>query len=497
MQHIELQAGHQLGQIPGFIAIGSLGAVMLGISLYSRAKLVRNTHDFIIAGRKLGFGFGVAGLVSVWTWVVGILMPAAVTYSFGLSGLWWFTVPNGLAVVAVVPFARKLKRLMPHGYTISEFASVRFGGNKLATIVAISGIVFGTFQAVIVNLKGAAIVVSNIFGIPEGVVAVLAATIVLVYTLLGGLWASMATSTLMTLVLLVPTAIIVLVGLVHAGGAELVWQAVASQGNGLLTVGRADAFQNFGVTFTLALITATIAGQEFWNVAWGLRDKELGRSFFWGGALYYPIALGLGVLGLIGLAAHVDLQKDLGGDSAALAPFLLTHLSLPNWLIYLFVIMVLAACKSVVDGALTGVSTITAVDIFKRYLPNVSERTRFFWTRASMVLVIVISIAILLGGVNFLTLLLVTSAIRGAVLIPLILAIIWPKMNATAFVSGTLSALVAGIIARLLYGNSEIISTAVVVITSAVVPLIIGFLNKQPYDYSELAKVQDLQTSQS
>jgi urea-proton symporter len=424
-------------------------------------------------------------------------MPAAVTYSFGLSGLWWFTVPNGLAVVAVVPFARKLKRLMPHGYTISEFASVRFGGNKLATIVAISGTIFGTFQAVIVNLKGAAIVVSSIFGIPEGVVAVVAAAIVLIYTLLGGLWASMATSTLMTLVLLVPTAIIAFVGLVHAGGAELVWQAVAAQGNGLLTVGRADAFQNFGVTFTLALITATIAGQEFWNVAWGLRDKELGRSFFWGGALYYPIALGLGVLGLIGLAPHVDLQKDLSGDSAALAPFLLTHLGLPSWLIYVFVIMVLAACKSVVDGALTGVSTITAVDIFKRYLPNVSERTRFFWTRASMVLVIAISIAILLGGVNFVTLLLVTSAIRGAVLIPLILAIVWPKMNATAFVSGTVSALVAGIIARLLYSNSEIVSTAVVVITSAVVPLVIGALNKQRYDYSELAKVQDLQTSHS
>jgi urea-proton symporter len=75
MQQIELQAGHQLGQIPGFIAIGSLGAVMLGISLYSRAELVKNTHDFIIAGRKPGSGFGVAGLVSVWTWVVGILMP--------------------------------------------------------------------------------------------------------------------------------------------------------------------------------------------------------------------------------------------------------------------------------------------------------------------------------------------------------------------------------------------------------------------------------------
>ena len=495
MSQIQLQAGQHLGQLPGFITIASLGALMLGISLYSRAKLVKNTHDFVIAGRKLGFGLGVAGLVSVWTWVVGILMPAAVTYSFGLSGLWWFTVPNGLAVVAVVPFARKLKRLMPHGYTISEFASVRFGGNKLATIVAISGIVFGTFQAVIVNLKGAAIVVSNIFGIPQEVVAVVAATIVLIYTLLGGLWASMATSALMTLLLLVATAIISLVGLAHAGGALTVWHAVAAQGDGLLGVTRADAFQNFGVTFTLALITATIAGQEFWNVAWGLRDKELGRSFFWGGALYYPIALGLGVLGLIGLALHVDLKRDLGGDSAALAPFLLTHIGLPSWVIYLFVVMVLAACKSVVDGTLTGVSTITAVDIFKRYFPNVSERTLFFWTRASMVIVIAGAIAILLGGVNFVTLLLVTSAIRGAVLIPLILAIVWPRLNATAFVAGTLSALVAGVIARLLT-NSEVASTAAVVITSAVVPLLIGAFNKVRYDYAELARVQDLQTSQ-
>jgi Na+/proline symporter len=481
-----------MGQLAGLITILALGAIMFSLALYSRAKLVKSTHDFIIAGRKLGFGFGVAGLVSVWTWVVGILMPAAVTFSFGLSGLLWFTVPNGLAVVAVVPFARKLRRLMPHGYTISDFVSVRFNENRLATIVAISGILFGTFQAVIVNLKGAAIVVSQVFGIPQGVVAVLAALIVLTYTFVGGLWASMATSALMTLLLLVGTALIALIGLDHAGGAASVWHTVAVQGNGLLGVTREDAFGNFGVTFVLTLITATIAGQEFWNVAWGMRDKELARSFFWGGALYYPIALGLGVLGLVGLALHVNLQKDLGGDAASLAPFLLLHLGLPNWVIILFTVMVLAACKSVVDGALTGVGTITAVDIFRRYFPTVSERALFFWTRASMVLVVAVSIAVLLTGVNFVTLLLVTSAIRGAILIPLILAILWPKMNATAFVSGTLSALLAGIVVRILY-NNELISTGVVVITSAVVPLIIGTLNNVRFDYGALAQVEDLQ----
>src|SRR5579883_3089385 len=419
MQGIELTAGNPLGPLQGVVTLIGLGLAMLVLANFTRAKLVKNTHDFVIAGRKLGFGFGVAGLLSVWTWVVGILMPAATTFSFGLSGLWWFTVPNGLSVVAVVPFARKLKALMPHGYTISEFVSLRYGGSRLATIVVVAGILFGTLQAVIVNLKGASLVVATIFGMNEGVVAVISSIVVLVYIVLGGLWASMATSTLMCLLIMVPTTIVVLASVGHVGGVDAVWQVVAAKGEGLLTVTRRDAFDNFGITFTLALITATVAGQEFWNVAWGLRENELGRTFFWGGTLYYPIALCLGVLGLVGIALNVDVVKDLGNDSAALAPFLISHLGLPNWVIYLFVIIVLSACYSTVDGALTGVSAITAVDVLHRFFPHIRDSKLFFWTRLSMVITIIISVAVVLSGVDFVTLLLVTSVIRGAVLVPL------------------------------------------------------------------------------
>jgi Na+/proline symporter len=491
MQGIELTADNPLGIGQGVITLIGLGLAMLGLAYYTRAKLVKNTHDFVIAGRKLGFGFGVAGLLSVWTWVVGILMPAAVTYSFGLSGLWWFTVPNGLAVVAVVPFARKLKSVMPHGYTISEFVSIRYNGAKLATVVVVAGILFGTVQAVIVNLKGASLVVATIFGMNEASVAIISSIVVLVYILLGGLWASMATSTLMALLIMVPTTIVVLSTVGHVGGAEAIWQEVASRGNSLFNVTRADAFENFGITFTLALITATIAGQEFWNVAWGLRENELGRTFFWGGALYYPIALCLGVLGLVGIALNVDLARDLGNDSAALAPFLISHLGLPNWVIYLFVIVVLSACYSTCDGALTGVSAITAVDIIKRFFPGVQESTLFFWTRLSMVITVIISVAVVLSGIDFVTLLLVTSAIRGAVLVPLILSIVWDKMNATAFTWGTLSALIVGVICRVLFPG-ELVSTSAIVITSAIVPLIIGSLNSERFDYAILSKAKDI-----
>ena len=106
---IELAANSSLVPMQGIAMLLLLGLISLGVAIYVKSKLVRNTHDFIIAGRKLGFGFGVAGLISVWTWAMAVMMSAAMTYNFGLSGLWWFTVPNGLAVIAIIPFAKQLR----------------------------------------------------------------------------------------------------------------------------------------------------------------------------------------------------------------------------------------------------------------------------------------------------------------------------------------------------------------------------------------------------
>lgn len=490
MEGIELAASAPLGQFAGISTLIGLGLAMLVLAAYSRSKLVKSTHDFVIAGRKLGFGFGVAGLLSVWTWVVGILMPIAVTYSFGLSGLWWFAVPNGISVVAVVPFARKLKSLMPHGYTISEFVTVRYNGAKLARFVVIAAILFGALQGLIVNLKGASLVVSTIFGMNEGMVALIASIAILTYTVLGGLWASVSTSTLMALLLLAPSAIVAVATLGYVGGADPVWQAVAAQGNDLLSVTRYDAFENFGVTFTLGLITATIAGQEFWQVAWGMRNNELGRTFFWGGGLYYPIALGLGVIGLVGVALNVDLNTDLGGDPAAVGPFLISHLGLPVWVIFLFVIVVLSACYSTCDGALAAISSITTVDIVKPFFPNVSESNLFVWARLSMVIAILISITVVLSGIDFVTLLLGTSAIRGAVLVPLILSIAWRRMNASAFTLGTIAALVIGIPTMFSFG--QVISTPTIVLVSTIVPIIIASFNRDNFDFGVLQQAKDI-----
>lgn len=202
------------------------------------------------------------------------------------------------------------------------------------------------------------------------------------------------------------------------------------------------------------------------------------------------MALCLGTLGLVGIALKVDLAKDLGGDPAALGPFLVSHLGLPSWAIYLFVIIVLSACYSTCDGTLAGVSSVSAVDVIKPLFPNISEKALFTWTRLSMLLAAGISVSVVLSGIDLVTLVLGTSIIRAALLVPLILSIIWSRMNATAFTVGTISGLVAGVIALVAFG--EEIGTYTVVAVSTIAPVLIALTNSQRFDYTSLGQAQDL-----
>src|ERR1700716_2573821 len=118
----------------GLVLMVGLGLFMLIIAFAVR-RMARSTHDFVIAGRRIGLGFGVGSVIAVWTWSMAVMMSSAQAYTWGTSGLLWFIVPNGLAVVAMVPFALRLRRPMPRGYTIVEFVRARFASWTASSVI--------------------------------------------------------------------------------------------------------------------------------------------------------------------------------------------------------------------------------------------------------------------------------------------------------------------------------------------------------------------------
>jgi Na+/proline symporter len=492
MNHLQASPNSALGPAQGILVEILLGLVLLALVYYIKVRLVRSTKDFVIANRKIGFGFGVAGMISIWTWAMAVMMSAAQTYTYGLSGLFWFTVPNGLAVIAVIPFARKIRSLMPEGYTIPEFVRERFGGARLAVIVVILGGLFGSLIEVIINLKGTALVTSNVFGVDPNLAALVGLGVVLVYSTLGGLWASVSTSTLATLLHTVPPAVIVVAALHKAGGATAIWTSVAAQGHRLLSVTRGDAASGFGITLALGLLTATIAGQEYWQLAWGLKKRDVSRTFLWAGAWFYPIPICIGLLGLVGLGLHVDL-KTLGGDAAAIGPYLISHLGLPTWIVLAYVIVILSACYSVIDSAFTAISSVFVVDIIKPLAPNISAKSLFIWAKVPMALAAVIAAAVVLTGVDFVTIVLTSYAIRTAILVPLALSLFWSRMTGLGFVLGTIGGIAVGMPVRAAHG--ELLGSLTILAVSTLIPVAFGLLGKERFDFERLRRVKDATAS--
>jgi Na+/proline symporter len=484
MDKSQLVLASGLTQNLGLSLMVATGCVFLVVAFIVKCNLVRNTHDFIISNRRIGLGFGVGAVVSVWTWAMAVMMSSAMTFQWGLSGLFWFVIPNGFAVMAVIPLAKVLRKRMPAGYTISQFVHTRFERSRIASSVVTVTMLFGIVLEILINLKGTAVVMSTVFPIDWRVATIMTVVVVLTYSYFGGLWTSVMTGTLNTWMITVVAAFVVVsVFTVIPGGATAVFDAVKSADPSKLVVTNADAAGGFGITLAFGLLASTIGDQTFWQKVWAIRPSQVGRTFLWAGALFYPIPICLGMLGLVGLAYNLT-PADLGGDIVAVGPYIVSHIGLPFALVIAYVLLILTACYSTIDGASSALSSIVAVDIVKRYAPKTSEQWLFYITKLSMLIGGSIAAAIVLSGADFTTLVLTTYALKTSILMPIILAILWPRTNTFGFVSGIVSSILIGMPIRHYYG--ELIGTLSIVAISAIVVVICGLVARKAFDMAEL-----------
>jgi Na+/proline symporter len=466
----------------GFALMLGLGVFMFFVASVVR-KMVRNTHDFVIADRRIGFGFGVGSVIAVWTWSMAVMMSSAQAFTFGTSGLIWFVVPNGLAVMAMVPFALRLRRQMPAGYTIVEFIRQRFQ-NKPATTVMLVAMLLGLLSEIFINLFGVVLVMGVVFGINPTVVLIVTLATVTVYSYFGGLWTSAITATFNTLLITVPAAIVVLYVLQKVGGADLVFRKVQEAGPNTLNAFDGSAAAGFGISLALGLLASTMADQTFWQKAWALKPTTMARTFVWAGLWFYPIPIVLGLLGLVGLGFGVDPAELGDAGSGGIGPYVISHLGLPIILVALYVLIILNACYSSIDGAFSALSSIVAVDVLKRAKPDIASKSLLRWTKASIIIAGVVGGVVVSSGIDYVVLVNTVFFLKAALIIPLGLAIFWSRMTSTAFVASLVLAVAVGYPVRETVGELQGIIALEAV--SLVVAVGISLLSRQKFDFATL-----------
>lgn len=477
----------EASQLSGSLGYGlliGLGVFMLAIAFAVRS-IVTSTHDFVIARRRIGLGFGVGSVIAVWTWSMAVMMSSAQAYTWGTSGLVWFIVPNGLAVVAIVPFALKLRKHMPKGYTIVEFIRARFS-SPVASTVMLAAMIFGLLCEIFINLFGVVLVTGVVFHLDATVVLLLTLGIITVYSYFGGLWTSAITATINTLLITVLGSLVVLYVVAKVGGADAIFNDVDHAGGSYLSPFHPATASAFGLSLALGLLASTMADQTFWQKVWAMKPENLRRTFVWGGLWFYPIPLTMGLLGLVGLSLGVT-ADDLGSAGAGgVGPYVVSHLGLPVVLIAAYVLVILNACYSSIDGAFSALSSLIAVDVVKRGWPRVSEKRLITFTKLSIVVGGVIGGVVVSSGIDYIYLVNLVFFIKAVLIFPLGLAIFWKRMTANGFVASIVLGVAVGLPLR--QTGHDLLSIVALEGVSLAVAVGVSLLERKQFDFDALRR---------
>ena len=200
-------------------------AAVIAIGVVFAKKANKNSENYFLGGRSLGPWVTAmsaeASDMSGWL-LMGL---PGVAYWFGLADAAWTAI--GLAVGTYLNWLIVSKRLRRYSVraknsiTLPEFFSNRFRENgkfkAIMTLAAVFILIFFTAYAASCFVTCGKLF-SSLFGAPYVAMVIVGAIFVLLYTILGGFLAESASDFMQAIVMIIALAVVVIIGVVKAGG---------------------------------------------------------------------------------------------------------------------------------------------------------------------------------------------------------------------------------------------------------------------------------------
>jgi Na+/proline symporter len=116
------------GILIGFGTLFALGMVGTTLSLQRyHGERTESSETFSTADRKVRTGLIASAVVSSWTWAATLLHSSSVTYTYGISGAFWYASGATVQIILFCVVAIELKRRAPFAHTFLEVVHARYG----------------------------------------------------------------------------------------------------------------------------------------------------------------------------------------------------------------------------------------------------------------------------------------------------------------------------------------------------------------------------------
>ena len=413
------------------VALYLLGLLGLG-ALASRR--IRNATDFVVAGRRLGLGLCTFTLFATWFGGGTMIGAAGAAYSGGLGAV--VADPFGAALCLLLAgafYVRVLRRLRL--LTVADFFRRRFG--RAAEVLGAAAVLPAYIGWVGSQLLAVGTVLSAYADLPFVASVMIAAAIVLVYTVLGGMWGVTLTDFFQAIVLIAAIAVLLPLVVGAAGGTGAALERMAEGHTRFLPTGGLLDWLFF-VQAWLLIGFGNLPGQDLMQRALSARSERIAQwSAYFGGALYLVVGMIPVSLGLVGSVLMPGLE-----NPEQIVPLLAMEY-LPPIGLALFLGALFSAMMSSADSGLLAPASVFGQNIVRNLAPDLSPKEILLAVRVGVVVFCGLALAVALLFRSVYTLMVESwTVMMVALFAPLTLGLYWKRANGPGAVAGMAAGLV-------------------------------------------------------
>ena len=410
--------------------------VMFVVGLKASRK-VKNTDDFLLAGRSLGMTVMVATLCATQLGGGNIIGTSGSAYQVGISGA-TFGVGTGIAMICLGLFAAEHMRELAIT-TISDYVMKRYDSKVSFYLTSIlsSIALIGILAAQVAAIAG----VFTVFGINKTLGAIVAMTMIIIYTAASGMFGVAYTDVIQIVVVFVGLPLTTIVGLSKVGGFSGLKEA-------LLAI---DLGENAGIYFdvtgigipamlglVLPMIAYELIGQDFYQRLLSAKTPEIAKkSSLISGIILILFGFNSALAGMLGRAL-LGHSVEPSGVLASLAVEVL-----PNFIGAILISALVAAVMSTADSILLASTSHVINDIYLNLFKGDKESEENILKLSKMCTLLIgvfaVIIAILAPGIISILTYSYTIYTSGLV-VPIIAGIYWKKGTK----EGCLASMIAG-----------------------------------------------------
>ncbi len=340
-----------LSQSTSLTLVIFISLIFVFIGLYI-SKKYRGLNNYLTANRNIGLFSLTTSLTAsaLGAWI--LFGPASAATWGGIGAVIGYSLGTAFPMFFLIYLGKQIRKEFPKGSSLIEFMRKKFGKSLFKLILLMT--IFYMFIFLCAEVTAIAVLINFISGTELWITALIVLLSTLIYTLYGGLRASIFTDNIQMVVV----GVLLLISLLYISsftGSEFSFEFIKDKNPHLLSSTYIPSY-TAGLTFFIAVAATNLFHQGNWQRVYAAKNfdtlrKSLIISFF----IIVPIVFYMGFTGMVAFSIDPTTRPDLGFFSLLLK-------EQKEILSLTVIILGLALTISTVDTLVNAISSLIVVD---------------------------------------------------------------------------------------------------------------------------------------